>query len=140
MTPSNPLVGVWKIVSFQVEIEGAQERNDVYDRQPSEFLIITDEGRMMALITAGERATDASPETLFNVMTAYSGQYRLERDCLITKVDSAWHPSWIGTEQTRYIKMDRNTLSLASPPQQHPRYPGQRVVGIVTWEREDAVF
>jgi Lipocalin-like domain len=98
MMQSNPLVGAWRIVSFQVEIDGAKERRDVYDEQPSGFLIITDEGRMMALITAGDRASDAPSEALFACMTAYSGRYRLTSDSLVTKVDSAWHPAWIGTE------------------------------------------
>ena len=32
----------------------------------------------MALVTAGDRASNASPEVLFDCMTAYSGRYRLQ--------------------------------------------------------------
>ena len=128
MTQSNPLVGVWRITAFKFETEGAKEQRDIYDQHPSGFLIITAEGRVMALITAGERASNASPDTLFGSMTAYSGQYRLQgADTFVTKVDSAWHPSWLGTEQVRHFKLDGNTLSVVSPPQEHPRFPGQRV-------------
>ena len=141
MTQSNPLVGVWRIAAFKFETEGAKEQRDIYDQHPSGFLIITAEGRVMALITAGERASNASPDTLFGSMTAYSGQYRLQgADTFVTKVDSAWHPSWLGTEQVRHFKLDGNTLSVVSPPQEHPRFPGQRVRGIAIWQREDAVF
>jgi hypothetical protein len=69
-------------------------------------------------------------------MTAYSGRYRLINDSLVTKVDSAWHPAWIGTEQTRYITLDGHTLTLTSPPQEHPKFPGQRVRGIAIWQEE----
>ena len=65
MTQPNPLVGVWKIIAFQFETDDAKERRDIYDQNPSGFLIITAEGRMMALVTAGERPSDASPDTLF---------------------------------------------------------------------------
>jgi Lipocalin-like domain len=140
MTQANPLVGVWRIVSFQVDIEGAKESQDVYDKQPSGFLILTAEGRMMALITAGQRAKDASSAALFDCMTAYSGRYRLNDNRLITTVDSAWHPAWIGTEQTRFLKLDDHTLSLTSPPQEHPKFPGKSVRGVAIWRREEAVF
>jgi Lipocalin-like domain len=137
MTMLNPLFGVWKIVSFQFEIEGADERHDVYDRQPSGYLIVTAD-RMMALITAGDRPSDASPSTLFDSMTAYSGRYRLHDNGEITTVDCAWHPGWLGTEQIRYFKLDGNKLSLTSPFQQHPKFPGSQVRGIAVWQREEA--
>jgi Lipocalin-like domain len=140
MTQVNQLVGVWRIVSFQVEIEGVKKSQDVYDKQPSGFLILTDEGRMMALITAGERTKDASSAALFDCMTAYSGRYRLNDDRLVTIVDSAWHPAWIGTEQIRFVKLDGHTLSLSSPLQEHPKFPGKSVRGVAIWQREEAVF
>jgi hypothetical protein len=95
---------------------------------------------MMALITAGERARNTSSEALFDCMTAYSGRYRLDNDRLVTSVDSAWHPAWIGTEQTRFVKLDGQTLSLTSPPQDHPKFPGQIVRGVAIWQREEAVL
>ena len=141
MTQPNPLVGVWKIIAFQFETDDAKERRDIYDQNPSGFLIITAEGRMMALVTAGERPSDASPDTLFGSMTAYSGEYRLHGvDTFVTKVDSAWHPAWLGTEQVRHFKLHGNTLSVVSPPQEHPRFPGLRVRGIAIWEKEEAAF
>ena len=45
MTPlpgaANPLVGTWKLVSFQFEAEGSNERLDVYDEHPVGFIILT---------------------------------------------------------------------------------------------------
>jgi hypothetical protein len=137
MAKLNPLVGVWRIVAFQFEFEGADEGRDVYDEQPSGYLIVT-EGRMMALITAGNRPNDGSPSSRFDSMMAYSGRYRLHDNSEITTVDSAWHPGWLGTEQTRYFKLDGNTLSLTSPFQQHPKFPGRQVRGIAIWQREEA--
>ena len=31
---SNPLVGAWKLISFQFESEGTDERFDAYDKHP----------------------------------------------------------------------------------------------------------
>ena len=137
MAQVNPLVGVWKITAFQVQPEGSSERHNIYDDHPSGYLIITAEGRMMTLLTASERAPDAPLDALFNTMNGYSGQYRLQgADTFVTKVDTAWHPAWVGSEQVRHFKLDGNTLSIISPPQDYPKFPGQRVRGIAVWERE----
>jgi hypothetical protein len=94
---------------------------------------------MMALITAGDRARDLPPDVLFDRMMGYSGRYRLEDDRLVAMVDCAWHPAWVGTEQTRYFKLDGDTLSLTSPFQQHPKFAGRRVRGVVIWRKEQRI-
>lgn len=38
----NPLVGTWKLVSFQFESEGSDERFDAYDDHPEGFAIFTE--------------------------------------------------------------------------------------------------
>ena len=133
----NPLVGTWKLVSFQFETEGSDEPRDVYDEHPTGFLVITAEGRMMLLLTAGDRTRIARASALFDRMIAYSGRYRLlGDDRFITTVDSAWHPAWIGTEQTRFFTLDGDTLSITSPLQQHPKLPDQLVRGVAIWRKE----
>jgi len=133
----NPLVGTWKVVSFQFEFEGTDERRNVYDEHPTGFIIIAADGRMMTVVTAGNRTPDAAPGVLFDSMTAYSGRYRLQGDdCFITTVDSAWHPAWVGTEQTRFFKLDGDTLSITSPLQQHPKFPDRRIRGVIVWRKE----
>ena len=81
MTPlpgaANPLVGTWKLVSFQFEAEGSNERLDVYDEHPVGFIIFTTDWRVLALVTASERADDETARTLFDRMMAYSGRYRM---------------------------------------------------------------
>ena len=98
MTPlpaePNPLVGTWKLVSFQFEAEGTNERLDVYDEHPVGFIIFTADWRVLALVTASERADDETARALFDRMMAYSDRYRLQVDgCFITIVDSAWYPA-----------------------------------------------
>jgi hypothetical protein len=40
---TNPLVGTWKVVSFQFEFEDASRRSDVYDN-PCGFIIVPQMG------------------------------------------------------------------------------------------------
>ena len=135
----NSLVGTWKLISFQYEIEGSDERRDVFDEHPVGVLILTVEGRMIAMITASNRAPTATAGELFDGMLAYSGLYRLQGNRLITKVDSAWHPAWVGTEQTRFIDYDGEVLSLDAPEfREHPLFQGRRVRGAAIWQKEAA--
>jgi len=132
---SNPLVGTWKLVSFQFESEGTNERFDAYDEHPEGFAIFT-EARAFFLLTAGDRLATAPAGELFDRMMAYSGRYCVQGDRIITTVDGAWHPAWVGTEQTRFFKCDGDALSLMSDFLDFPKFPGRRVRGTVTWRRE----
>ncbi|WP_083519159.1 lipocalin-like domain-containing protein [Bradyrhizobium jicamae] len=111
---SHPLVGTWKLVSFHVETEGsdAQQLLEGWDEHPVGFVIFTKDGRLLALLTAGNRTASATPEQLIGSMCAYSGRYRVEGNRLSTIVDSAWLPAWVGTEQPRTFKRDGDNLLL----------------------------
>jgi len=133
---SHALVGIWKLVSFHVETEGSNEQRLWWDGHPVGFVIFTGEGRMLALLTAGDRIASATADQLIRTMCAYSGRYHVEGNRLSTIVDSAWLPAWVGTEQPRTFKRDGDTLSLMTDFQEHPRYPGQRTRGVLMWRKE----
>jgi Lipocalin-like domain len=111
------VVGTWQLVSIQFEFADTSECVDVYGPHPSGYLILTDGGRLMGIVTAADRApprTDADRAALFESMMAYSGMYRIEgEDKFITAVDLAWHPAWSG-EQTRFFALDGDTLSITT--------------------------
>jgi Lipocalin-like domain len=135
MTASKQLIGTWKLISFQIATEDGDERHDVYDAHPRGALILS-ERRFTAFLTAGEQPRDADRATLFDCLMDYSGGYRVEADKIIVAVDIAWHPSWLGTEQTRFFKLDGDKLSIISAPTQHPKFPDKLVRGIVAWQRD----
>lgn len=65
-------------------------------------------------------------------MIAYSGLCRVEgEDKLIIQVDTAWHPAWVGTEQRRFFRLDRDVLSIATAWQTHPSFPGRTARGVL---------
>ena len=135
MAQSNSLVGTWKLVGFQFEFEN-QERRDAYDKACG-FLIITPNGRMAAILADNGRQLDDPAGSLFDRMMAYSGRYRIQGDdVFVVDVDVAWHPSWLGTEQTRLFKIEDDKLAIISAPLTHPKFPGQTVRGVITWRRE----
>jgi Lipocalin-like domain len=133
---SHPLVGTWKLVSFHVETEGSSEQQLWWDENPVGFAIFTNDGRMLALLTAGDRTPSATADQLIRSMSAYSGRYRVEGNRLSTIVDSAWLPAWVGTERPRTFKRDGDTLLLMTDFQEYPMFPGRRTRGVLMWRKE----
>ena len=100
------IIGVWKLLSIQVEFADTGERADVYGPKAVGYLILTESERMMVLVTAGDRTPPQSQgdaAALFDTMMTYTGPCRIEGDKFITNVDVAWHPSWTGTYQPRFF-------------------------------------
>lgn len=133
---AHPLFGWWKILSFQVEFEDTGERADTYGVEPLGHIVI-DRDRMMSILTSRERL-NSDPAALLETMIAYSGLCRVEDDDkLIIKVDTAWHPAWIGSEQVRFFKVDRGVLSITTAWQTHPSFPGRMARGVLMAHRNN---
>jgi hypothetical protein len=128
---THDLFGWWKISSFQVEFEDGGECANTYGVDPLGHMVI-ERDRVMSILTSRDRP-DHDPKALFESMIAYSGSCRVEDgDKLIVKVDTAWHPAWIGTEQARFFKVDSGVLSMTTAWQTHPLFPGRTARGVLT--------
>ena len=131
---AHPLFGWWRILSFQIEFEDTDERADTYGAEPLGYIVI-ERDRMMSILTSKERP-DNDPAALFESMIAYSGRCRIEDEGkLIIHIDTAWHPAWIGTEQVRFFKIDRDFLSITTAWQMHPSFPGRMARGVLKAQR-----
>jgi Lipocalin-like domain len=137
---SGRLIDTWRLISIQFELADTGERFDLYGPHPLGFLILTDGGRLMGMVTSADRRPPrdtAGGAALFESMMAYSGKYRVEgEDKFITSVDLAWHPAWNGTEQTRFFKLDNDMLSITTAQQTHPRFPDRVGRGVLVWRKE----
>jgi hypothetical protein len=133
------LVGTWKVVSYANEFQDGRPRSAPYGQSPTGFIILTAEGRMMAIVEGEGRklgSTDEERATLWRSMLSYSGLYRLEGDKWITKVDASWNPAWNGTEQVRFYKLDGNRLEVTGAWVPAPVLPGSPILrGVVVFER-----
>jgi hypothetical protein len=133
------LIGVWKLVSFQTEFQDGKPPLATLGEHPSGYLILTREGRMMAVIEGEGRkvpATDADRANLLNSMVAYSGTYRIDGNQWILTVDAAWNPAWDGTMQVRDFELVNDRLTVRSPWQHAVNFPGASLSrGTVVFER-----
>jgi hypothetical protein len=139
---SDALIGTWRLISWQVVAEDA-EPEDLFGANPKGYLILTQEGRTLALTTAGERTGgmgDSERAALHRSMVAYSGRYRVEGQDLITTVDVSWNETWNGTEQRRRFRIEGDRLFIESAPAPSIVTPGRIDFRRIVWERERQVI
>lgn len=133
---SDSVIGLWRLTAARLEDLETGALEDPYGEHPSGYLLIAPGSRMLSFLTSNE-PTGYDPATLFNMMMAYSGKYRIEGDRLITDVDMAWFPGWVGTQQERTFSVTGDELHLHGGPFGLPARPGRRIRAILEYHRED---
>lgn len=133
------LIGIWKLVSWQVIVENEPPQN-VFGSHPKGFLILTREGRSMVLTTAEGRKGgmgDAERAALHKSMLAYTGKCRVEDNDLIVVVDASWNEEWNGTEQRRHFRLAGDQLFIESAPAPSILFPEKTERRRIVWKREE---
>lgn len=131
-----PIVGIWRLVSFEREYQATGEREYPMGKTPTGYLLFLPEGRMAVVITGeGRKAptTDQDRAGLFNSLVAYTGGYRVDGDKWITTVDVSSIPAWVGTEQTRSFRVTSDRLQEMTAWASRPDNRMARAV--ITYER-----
>ena len=133
------LVGTWKLVSYQVEVQATGQKSPVMGEKPTGYATFTPEGRVFFMLTGEARKpakTDQERAELLNTLVAYCGAYTVEGDKWTTNVDVAWNPQWVGTKQVRDFKLDGDRLMVLTPWRVMPNWADKGMTrSIVTFER-----
>jgi hypothetical protein len=133
------LLGTWKLVSWEVEMQSTGARTAPYGKNPNGYLVFTPEGRLMVVVEGEGRKAPKTVQdraTLLDTMTAYSGIYRLEGDRWITKVDVAYNPALKGTQQERSFKLTGDRLEVLWSWHPDPNLPGSPITRtFLAWVR-----
>ena len=131
--------GVWKLVTYELEDQATGHIEPAMGQNPTGYAIFTPEGRVMFVLTGeGRKAakTNQDRAELLNTLVAYTGTYRVEGDKWITKVEVAWNPEWVGTEQTRTFTVDGERLKVVTPWRVMPNWPEKGMQrSLLTFER-----
>ena len=113
MENKQPLVGIWKLFSYEVEIKESGEFFYPLGENPTGFICITENNHVMVTLTGDDRKPASSSEDsaeLLNSLVSYAGTYRIEGNEWITSVLVAWKPDWVNTEQRRQFEIKNNRL------------------------------
>ncbi|MCF5432034.1 hypothetical protein GIV94_11305 [Pseudomonas syringae] len=133
--------GVWKLVSYIVEVKNSGEQMTPMGKNPTGSTIFTKEGRTWFMLTADGRKpaeNEAQRGELLDTLIAYAGKYRIEGNKWITSVEVAWNPLWVGTEQSREFRVEGNLLHVLTPWRVMPNWIDKgETRSIITFERDD---
>ena len=135
-----PIVGSWRVVSYELEFQDGSERKFPLGRRPNGYLVFGADGRMMAYLEADARKapqTDEERSAAYRTLMAYTGKYRVQGDKWITKVDGAWNVAWRGTDQERSFTLSGNRLTVVAQWNKNPLYGGKMTRGHLTFERDE---
>ena len=135
---ADDLVGVWALRSLSLRVSG-EPSHDIFGSNPKGYLIFTPEGRMMTIITRADRKPATTVEeqaALLQSMVAYSGQYTIGQDRIVTHPDVSWNEIYTGTEQIRYYTISGDILSIRTAEPPSALLPGKRTVATLTYERQ----
>jgi hypothetical protein len=133
------IVGTWRLLSVVYEDVATGERSMPLGEHPVGYQLATAAGRWIAIVNGEGRTpptTDAERSKTLLSMIAYTGRWHVEGDKIVTHVEAAWQPAWVGTDQIRQFSFEGDKLILASPPQPHPNLLGKVVRLFITWERD----
>lgn len=135
------IAGTWKLVSYVVEVQENGHIIKVMGDAPTGYTTFLPSGRVFFMLTAEGRIPHHTPEghaLLLDTMVAYTGTYRIEEDKWITRVEVAWNPEWIGTEQTRFFKLEGNCLQVLTPWRLMPNWADHGMTrSIISFERAE---
>lgn len=133
------VVGLWKLVSYEVEAQATGQRGPVMGDKPTGYANFLPEGRVFFILTGEGRALAKSDEErgkLLGTLVSYSGTYTVEGDQWTTNVDVAWNPEWVGTKQVRTFKVEGDRLMVLTPWRTMPNWADKGVTrSIVTFEK-----
>ena len=133
------LVGAWKLVSWEREIQESGKRIFFFGKKPTGSLVFTPEGRGTEIVTAEGRmapTTEKERAALLDSMVALAGTYRVEGDRYIRKYDVAWNPARVGIETVGTFRLEGKRLHVIGD-WTPATVAGKSAVGrtIATWER-----
>ncbi len=137
-----PLVGVWKLVSFEARREG-EETSFPFGADAKGLLIYTDVGHFSVQMMGANRpkfasgdqqkGTDEEVSQCFIGCISYFGRYEFDANggVVIHDIQSSLFPNWEG-KQKRFIEFSGNHMSLKTPP---VMWNGKMTTGAMIWER-----
>ena len=135
---SKQLAGSWKLNSWTIQVIGG-DATEPFGPNPKGRAVFAADGYVTFVIVAANRKPATSNEesaALLKSLLAYSGKFIIEGDRFTTNVDLSWNEILTGTAQVRFFKLEGDKLSIRTAEQASAVYPGKKVVGTLTWERE----
>ena len=109
MAPQNPLLGTWRVESFERWEDGVLKQP--VGNPPAGYAVFDDTGH--AFVQVGRATTsEHTPKDIAQSLMAYFGPYAIEGDELTVTVEGSNIPAYIGGKQIRRFKRDGDRMTI----------------------------
>ena len=130
---ADPIIGTWRLQTWRaVAAEDERIVDEPFGPDPVGFITFTPEGTMHGQMMAEARPPFSVPRTTavefgagepeevvaaFNTYLGYSGRFAVDdsEGRLVTRVECASIPDWVGTNQERTFVIEGEKLTIRSP-------------------------
>ena len=123
------VTGTWRLVRAVSRDGNGNELPAPYGGHPMGRVVLSADGRMMAMTGDGRRELPAGEKREYST---YCGNYTFDGKQLITRVDAASDPARVGTDQVRDLRFEGILMVLRPPLRPYGGRPEQREL---YWER-----
>ena len=135
--------GIWKLLSFELQDDDGNVSYP-YGKDASGLIVIDAKGyfsvHALSMHCLTFRAPDPLGGTLKEIEAAFKGYIGYygtltideTEGVIITHVDGASFPNWIGSDQVRHYEFTGDHMTLSTPPM---LAGGKKRVGKLIWER-----
>lgn len=138
---SNPLVGTWKLVSF--ETRGPDGRTHYpLGKDPVGYIAYAEDGYMHVAMMKADRpritadmlslASNEEKAIAAATFVSYCGRYEMKGDRVIHHVEVSLDPNVTGQPVERFMQLSGGRLTLSMPPFS---IFGEQHTGHLVWER-----
>lgn len=128
------IAGTWMLVrTSATSAEGQPVPQPYGGEHAMGRLVLTSDGRMMAVLCDGRRAVPPGERREYS---SYCGNYTFDGKRLVTRVDAADKPERIGSDQIRDIRFDGELMVLMPPVRKYGDLSVQREL---FWKRISSV-
>ncbi|HVY97938.1 MAG TPA: lipocalin-like domain-containing protein [Dongiaceae bacterium] len=109
MAQPNPLLGTWRVESFERRENGALVQP--LGSPPAGYAVFDETGH--AFVQLGRATTpDRSPKEIAQSLMAYFGPYAIDGDQLTVTVEASNMAAYIGSTQVRRFRRDGDALTI----------------------------
>ena len=126
MPPDNPLVGTWRLLSWENRGVGDGGVSHPLGRDAVGYIMYGRDGHMSVAISRPDRARFAAGDLLggsaeeraraVETYVSYCGRYEFRGETVVHFVQLSLFPNWVGAEQERLVEVEGDRLILSTRP------------------------
>lgn len=145
MIKPEEIAGTWRMVERGGSESEQAQLMERYGEKSEGLVILSPDGWLCAAVCRGDRErlpgdppwhADAPADArlaAFDSYISYAGRWRVENDQLITKVEFALNPSWVGGEQIRDLEFREDGILRLVATRVWPN--GEEISTWIDWRR-----